>query len=207
MHRHNWKTNSHRFWIAQLVRLNGTIFSESKMALRWCMTWCVGCCLNKNESPKVGFYKCKSILLKFFWYNFFFSYVVSHELCFKITSVAKNLTIQKSPFCRRECGHVCQTSPFSNKLLVHNQRVNPVHSGINSVLKATFLVAMKNSLFRAIQMSEFGKWVKRHNGYHMIYVTSDDITGDRKVAQPSRMNATKSVALATWWCPSGWVKA
>ena len=67
----------------------------------------------------------------------------------------------------------------------------------------TCAVAMKNALFRAIKISEFGKWVDRHNGDH---VTSDYITGDRKVAQPSRVHATKSVALATRWCPPGWVK-
>ena len=50
----------------------------------------------------------------------FFSYVVAHEFFFKMVPVAKNLTIQKYPFCRLECGHACQKSPFSNELLVHN---------------------------------------------------------------------------------------
>ena len=65
---------------------------------------------------------------------------------------------------------------------------------------ATPAVAMKNALLRAINLkiSEFGKRIECHNGDH---VTSDDVTGDRKVAQPSRMHATKSVALATWCCP------
>ena len=54
---------------------------------------------------------------------------------------------------------------------------------------------MKNALFRAIKISEFGKWVERHNGDHVNHVTSDDVTGDRKVAQPSRVHATKSVAF------------
>ena len=40
----------------------------------------------------------------------------------------------------------------------------------------TCAVAMKNALFQAIKISEFGKWVERHNGDH---VTSDDVTGDR----------------------------
>ena len=71
----------------------------------------------------------------------------------------------------------------------------------------TCVVPMKNALIRAIKISEFGKWVERHNGGHVNHVTSDDVTGDRKVAQPSRVHATKSVALATRWCPSGWVKA
>ena len=71
----------------------------------------------------------------------------------------------------------------------------------------TCAVAMKNALFRAIKISEFGKWVERHNDDHVIHVTSDDVMGDRKVAQPSRLHATKSVALATRWCPPGWVKA
>ena len=71
----------------------------------------------------------------------------------------------------------------------------------------TCAVAMKNALFRAIKISEFGKWVDRHNGDHVNHVTSDYVTGDRKVAQPSRVHATKSVALATRWCPPGWVKA
>ena len=70
----------------------------------------------------------------------------------------------------------------------------------------TCAVAMKNALFRAIKISEFGKWVERHNDDHVNRVTADDVTGDRKVAQPSRMHATKSVALATRWCPPGWVK-
>ena len=74
----------------------------------------------------------------------------------------------------------------------------------------TCAVAMKNALFRVIKIFEFGKWVEHHNGDHVIHVTSDDITGDRKVAQPSpwsRVHATNSVALATRWCPPGWVKA
>ena len=71
----------------------------------------------------------------------------------------------------------------------------------------TCAVAMKNVLFRPIKISEFGKWVERHNGDHVNHVTSDDVTGDQKVAQPSRVHATKSVALATRWCPPGWVKA
>ena len=66
------------------------------------------------------------------------------------------------------------------------------------------VVPMKNALFQALKISEFGKWVERHND---DYVTSDDITGDRKVAQPSRVHATKSVALATRRCLPGWVKA
>ena len=68
----------------------------------------------------------------------------------------------------------------------------------------TCAVAMKNALFQAIKISEFGKWVERHNGDH---VTSDDVTGDWKVAQSSHLHATESVALATRWCPPGWVKA
>ena len=54
---------------------------------------------------------------------------------------------------------------------------------------------MKNALFRAIKISEFGKWVERHNGDHVIHVTSDDVTGDRKVAQPSR-NTVLSAAMS-----------
>ena len=67
------------------------------------------------------------------------------------------------------------------------------------------VVAMKNALFWAIKISEFGKWVVRHNGDNVIQVTSDDVTGDQKVAQPSRVHATKSVALATQWCLPEWV--
>ena len=40
----------------------------------------------------------------------------------------------------------------------------------------TCAVAMKNALFRALKISEFGKWVERHNGDHVI---SDDVTGAR----------------------------
>ena len=69
----------------------------------------------------------------------------------------------------------------------------------------TCVVAMKNALFWAIKISEFGKWVERHNGDHVIHVTSDDVTGDPKLAQLSHVHATKSVALATRWCPPGWV--
>ena len=43
----------------------------------------------------------------------------------------------------------------------------------------TCAVAMKNALFRAIKISEFGKWVERHNGDHVNHVTSDDVTGAR----------------------------
>ena len=66
---------------------------------------------------------------------------------------------------------------------------------------------MENALFRALKIYEFGKWVERHNDDHVIHVTSDDVIGDRKVAQPSRVHATKSVALATLRCLPGWVKA
>ena len=38
---------------------------------------------------------------------------------------------------------------------------------------------MKSALFRALKISEFGKWVERHNGDHVIHVTSDDVTGAR----------------------------
>ena len=61
----------------------------------------------------------------------------------------------------------------------------------------------ENALFRVIKISEFGKWVERHNGDHVIHVTSDDVAGDRNVAQPSRVHATKSVALATQCCSPG----
>ena len=44
----------------------------------------------------------------------------------------------------------------------------------------TWAVDMKNALFVAIKISKFGKWVERHNGDHLIHVTSDDVTGDRK---------------------------
>ena len=64
----------------------------------------------------------------------------------------------------------------------------------------TCAVAMKNALFQAIMISEFGKWVERHNGDYVIHVTPDDVTGDRKVAQPSHVHATESVALATRCC-------
>ena len=36
---------------------------------------------------------------------------------------------------------------------------------------------MKSALFRALKISEFGKWVELHNGDHVIHVTSDDVTG------------------------------
>ena len=39
---------------------------------------------------------------------------------------------------------------------------------------------MKNALFRAIKISEFGKWVERHNGDH---VTSDDVTGGTTITR------------------------
>ena len=68
-------------------------------------------------------------------------------------------------------------------------------------------VAMKNTLFRAIKISEFVKWVERHNNDHVIHMTSHDVTGDPKVAQPSYLHAMKIIALATRWCRSGWVKA
>ena len=51
---------------------------------------------------------------------------------------------------------------------------------------------MKNALFQAIKISGFGKWVEHHNGDHMIHVTSDDVRGDRKVAQPSHVHATEA---------------
>ena len=38
---------------------------------------------------------------------------------------------------------------------------------------------MKSALYRALKISEFGKWVERHNGDHVIHVTSDDVTGTR----------------------------
>ena len=38
---------------------------------------------------------------------------------------------------------------------------------------------MKSALFGALKISEFGKWVERHNGDHVIHVTSDDVTGAR----------------------------
>ena len=58
---------------------------------------------------------------------------------------------------------------------------------------------MKNALFWAIKISEFGKCVKHHSNDadHVIHMTSDDITGDQKVAQPSLVHMTKSVALET----------
>ena len=38
---------------------------------------------------------------------------------------------------------------------------------------------MKSALFRTLKISEFGKWVERHNGDHVIHVTSDDVTSAR----------------------------
>ena len=62
-------------------------------------------------------------------------------------------------------------------------------------------VAIKNALFWSIKISEFGKWVERHNGDHVIHMTSDDITADRKGAQPSRVRACdgKRRIGNTWW--------
>ena len=42
-----------------------------------------------------------------------------------------------------------------------------IFSTAHSVLNNVCGVAMKNALFRAIKISEFGKWVERHNGDHM----------------------------------------
>ena len=78
---------------------------------------------------------------------------------------------------------------------------------VSAASLTTSAVAMKNALFWAIKISEFGEWIERHNGDHVINVAFDDVTGDRKVAQPSRVHATESVALATRWRPSGWVKS
>ena len=61
------------------------------------------------------------------------------------------------------------------------------HSDLNNVRGR-----YENALFRAIKISEFGKLVVCHNGDHVIFVTSDDVTGDGKVAQPSRVHATTS---------------
>ena len=94
--------------------------------------------------------------------------------------------------------------------MLRNANINYTHcypSIFATASLTTCAVAMKNALFQAIKISEFGKWVERHDGDHMIHVTSDDVTGDRRVAQPSHVHATESVALATRWCPPGWVKA
>ena len=39
---------------------------------------------------------------------------------------------------------------------------------------------MKSALFRALKISEFGKWVERHNGDDVIHVASADVTGARE---------------------------
>ena len=49
----------------------------------------------------------------------------------------------------------------------------------------TCVVAMKNALFRAIKISEFGKWVERHNVDHVNHVTSDDVTGGTTITRAS----------------------
>ena len=70
----------------------------------------------------------------------------------------------------------------------------------------TCAVAIENALFWAVKISKCGKWVARHDGDHVIHVTSDDFTGDRKVAQPSCVQATKIVTLPTRWWSSGMSK-
>ena len=84
------------------------------------------------------------------------------------------------------------TRRYANIILIVIPASSPCAASLT-----TCAVAMKNALFRAIKISEFSKWVERHNGDHVNHVTSDDVTGDPKVAQPSRVHATKSVALAT----------
>ena len=69
------------------------------------------------------------------------------------------------------------TRRYANSILI----VIPAYSPCAASL-TTCAVAMKNALFRAIKISEFGKWVERHNGDHVNHVTSDDVTADPKVA-------------------------
>ena len=107
-----------------------------------------------------------------------------HILCETMSFFTSRL----APLVRLATTHTCtedatRRNANSNPLLSQYLR----HSALD----------MKNALFQALKISEFGKWVERHNGDHMIHMTSDDITGDRKVAQPSRVHVTKSVALAT----------
>ena len=117
-----------------------------------------------------------------------------HILCKTMSFFASRLT----PLVRLATTRTCteddtRRNANSNQLLSQDLR--------HSVL-TTCAIAMKNALFRALKISEFGKWVERHNGDHVIHMTSDDVTGDRKVAQPSCVHATKSVAFATrcWDC-------
>ena len=103
-----------------------------------------------------------------------------------------------APTCTHRIRHAQKRKPI----------VIPVPQSVASTVSLTMCaVAMKSALFWDIKISEFGKWVERHDGDYMAHMTSDDIKGDQKVAQPSCMHTTKSVALATRWWPSGWVRA
>ena len=63
---------------------------------------------------------------------------------------------------------------------------------LSQYLRHRGAAAIKNALFRAIKISEFGI-VERHNGDHVIHVTSDDVTGDGKVAH--KIDTIKCIIL------------
>ena len=48
---------------------------------------------------------------------------------------------------------------------------------------------MKSALFRALKISEFGRWFELHNGGHVIHVTSDDVTGAQRSNATPRKQA------------------
>ena len=99
------------------------------------VTGCVRWCLEKNKSPKFDFINANWYCKKFSRNNFhLFSYVVFHELRFRMIQVAKNVTIYKYPFCRREYVHICKKSQLSNEFLVHNHThiyTHILHTGQN----------------------------------------------------------------------------
>ena len=72
----------------------------------------------------------------------------------------------------------------------------------------TWAVAMKKRFLNSVNELSF---IMVITWFMWLLMTSWVIESvDRKVAQPSpwsRVHATKRVALATWWCPLGWVKA
>ena len=59
----NWVTHWN-FNHVNMVQWNLSVTTTSEQDGFWVVTWCVGWCSEKNNSPNVCFYKCKLILSK-----------------------------------------------------------------------------------------------------------------------------------------------